>query len=377
MKDKKNILYGVIGVMTLMLSIVGATFAYFTATASNDNKITGNAATIDFDVTVTKMTTVDVALGGLIPMSNNMMEQALTKNANVSGKGICVDDNGNAVCQVYKVAVENKGTASMFVDGYVTLTNGSGTPADLEVLKKPASGDDSAEGGRSYVAKSTNATSMRWAQAFCSTEQDSKVTACTTAGNSTVRTTNTIALNSPITSATYTTLGGTATQNKGLNLEEILTTRESAVYAADNASAATIKGNKYEVIKNNYIRISDHLYTDETYTRDEDITSALVFNQYLEANDGDATNNNGTSAQSNATGADKTYKDAQIYYIVVWLSENGHNQTAGATGAATAANNFFQGKATFISAEGKEVSATFNGLARVAATDNNAAQQAS
>lgn len=349
MKDKKNIIYVAIGVMTLIFSIVGATFAYFTATASNNNVITGNSATVVFDVTVKKMTTVDVDRGGLIPMSNNMMEQALTKNANVEGKGLCVDDNGNAVCQVYKITVINQGTAGMFVDGYVTLTNGSGTPAD-------------------YTSTKGNATSMRWAQAFCSTETSGKVTACTTAGNSTVRSTNTIALVSPI-AATYTTLGGTATQGKGLNTEEIITTRANAVNAANHANAATIKGNKYEVIKNNYIRVSDHLYTDTTYTREEDITSALVFNQYLDPSDG---TDNHTSATSSTT-----LTDSQVYYIVVWLSENGHNQTAGSTGAGAAqsADNFFQGTATFLSAEGREVSATFNGLARVAATDNNASAQ--
>jgi len=346
MKDKRNIIYGVVGVLTLMLSIVGATFAYFTATASNNNKITGNAATVDFDVTVTKMTTVDVDRGGLIPMSNNMMEQALTKNAADNTKGICVDDNGNAVCQVYKVTVVNNGTSSIFVDGYVTLTNGSGTPAD-------------------HTSVNGNATTMRWAQAFCSTESGNKVTACTTAGNSTVRSTNTITLKSPMT-GNPTTLGSTATQSTGLNTAEIITVRDNAVYpATDATNAATIKGNKYEVIKNNYIRVSDHAYTDETYVRAQDITSALVFNQYLEADDGNDGNNTGTSAS--------TYTDSQVYYIVVWLTENGHNQTAGATGAATQASNFFQGKATFLSAEGKEVSATFNGLARVAATDNNTA----
>ena len=342
MKDKRNIMYGVVGVLTLMLSIVGATFAYFTATASNNATIKGNAATVTFSVDVTKMTQVDVKLGGLIPMSNNMMEQALTKNA--STKGVCVDDNGNAVCQVYKITVVNTGTSSMFVDGYVTLTNGSGTPAD-------------------YTSVNGNATSMRWAQAFCSTETkvDGKdvVTACTTAGNSTVRSTNTITLKSPIKVSNdypYTTLGGTATQSNGLNNGtngEIITVRDNAVYpATDTTNAATIKGNKYEVIKHNYIRVSDHLYTDTTYVRSQDITSALVFNQYLEASDGNTGNDKGTSSS--------TYTDAQVYYIVVWLTENGHNQTAGAAGAASSANNFFQGTATFLSAEGKEVSATLS-----------------
>lgn len=368
-KNKRNIIYGIIGVATLMLSIIGATFAYFTATAGNNNTIKGNMATIQFDVTATKMTTVDETLGGLIPMSNNMVEQALTKNSAVSGKGICVDDNGNAVCQVYKIIVNNNSSSSMFVDGYVTLANGSGAPTDVAQLVK--SSTETTDPGRDYKVKSDNTTTMRWAQAFCSTETSGKVTSCTTAGNSTVRSSVAIPLLSPLSTSTetVTTLGGTKTKDNGYNINEIGIARSDVTLAANATDAAVIEGNKYEIINKNYIRISDHTYSNTAYTKVEDtntavdgietsdITSALVFNQYLEADDGNTSNDNGTSSS--------TYKDAQVFYIVVWLSENGQNQTAGATGAATTANNFFQGTATFITAQGTEVSATFNGLTKV------------
>ena len=44
MNEQKNnngrgIFYGVIGVATLVVAIIGATFAYFTATATNNNTI--------------------------------------------------------------------------------------------------------------------------------------------------------------------------------------------------------------------------------------------------------------------------------------------------------------------------------------------------
>lgn len=42
--NKTNILYAAIGVLTLMVTITGATFAYFTATATNENTIKGNMA---------------------------------------------------------------------------------------------------------------------------------------------------------------------------------------------------------------------------------------------------------------------------------------------------------------------------------------------
>ena len=55
----RGIFYGVIGVATLVVAIVGATFAYFTATASNNATISGNMATITFSLEVTKVTTAD------------------------------------------------------------------------------------------------------------------------------------------------------------------------------------------------------------------------------------------------------------------------------------------------------------------------------
>ena len=109
------------------------------------------------------------------------------------------------------------------------------------------------------------------------------------------------------------------------------------------------------IINKNYIRVSKH--TGASYVQANDVTSALVYNQYLDANDGKGENNSGTSST--------TFKDAQVYYIVVWLSENGHNQTQGATDASAELSNFFQGNVTFISAQGSEVTATFSGHTRV------------
>ena len=331
--NTSNIFYAVIGIATLMIATIGATFAYFSATATNNATIKGNMATIGFDMTVTKMTDADETKGGLIPMSNNMMEKALTANAGNNGnkQGICVDDNSNAVCQVYKITVLNTSSASMFVDGYVTLSGGSGTATD-------------------YTATTTNKTTMRWAQAFCSTESGGKVTACTTAGNSTVRPDSG--------SVAFTGLGGSSVAGNGLDTAEIKTARTDVVQP--QATGIQIQGNKYEVIKTNYIRVSDHVADNYTYTRAADTTSALVYSQYLEANDSNATNNTGTSST--------TFKDAQVYYIVVWLSETGTDQTIGATGAATSTNEFFRGNVSFISAEGNQVTATFSGHTKVPAT---------
>ena len=46
-EDKRGIFFGVIGVLTLIVAIIGASFAYFTINASsNKNAVTVNAATV-------------------------------------------------------------------------------------------------------------------------------------------------------------------------------------------------------------------------------------------------------------------------------------------------------------------------------------------
>lgn len=336
MEQKKfnvnNVFYGVIGIATLMVAIMGATFAYFTATAENTATIGGNMATVGMDVVITKMTKVDETKGGLIPMSNNMIEQAINKN----GNQICVDDNGNAVCQIYKVTVTNQSSSSMFVDGYVTLSGGSGVPVD-----------------HTYT-KNTTGTTMRWAQAFCTAEAAGVVTACSTAGNSTVR------IDADATMISYSALGGASTKENGTNTAEIKTTRADIVNAQAATNAAVINGNKYEAINKNFIRVSDHTLDSYKYNRTDDTTSALVYNQYLAANASKAAAQTGNS--------NGTYTYSQVYYIVVWLSENGKNQTAGSGGTNVPSSNlgFFKGNATFITAQGNEVTATFSGHTRVA-----------
>ena len=300
----RGIFYGVIGVATLVVAIIGATFAYFTATRGNNNVITGNMATIEFGLSVTKVTTVDETKGGMIPMSNNMVKNAVE---NASTKGICVDDNDNAVCQIYKITVNNTGSASLFVDGYVVLDGGSGTPTDA-----------------TYTSSSTY-TTMRWAQAFCEGSGDT-VTSCSTTGSSQI--------NSDA-AATVTDIAHPTAAAQAHNPDALLT--------SGNTGTATIAGNSYEYIDKNYIRYSDH--ATGPFDRIDDVESALVYNQYL-------TPSTGSSASSDM-------------YIVVWLSENGHNQTVGATDAATSALNFFHGTVTFSSAQGSEVTATFSSYAAV------------
>jgi len=132
----KGIFYGVIGVATLIVAIIGATFAYFSATASNEGTIRGGAATAELALTVTKLTevttvqpegegeaTTQTAYGVMVPQKDAYINDAVTGSTN----GQCIDDNGNVVCQLYKVTVTNSGSATAVLNGTISLAAEEGS----------------------------------------------------------------------------------------------------------------------------------------------------------------------------------------------------------------------------------------------------------
>lgn len=311
----RGIFYGVIGVATLVVAIIGATFAYFTATQSNNTAISGSAAAVSFGLTVERVTN-PAESKGLIPMSNSMVEQAV-QGGNSGQKGFCVDDGDNLVCQIYKVTVTNTSSSSMFLDGYVTLHDKitpKQTPADV----------------------STAPTIMRWAQVFATTsgEEGSQTTSYSTGG--------TTKLNADSGKEITMTAIGNASDTSGKNLTNIFGAtggpEQSAIVSPTTGDEGVVtfnNGNAMPVIKRNYIRLSSKAASTD-YTR-ADLGDALVFNQYLAAS--------GT---------------AELYFVV-WMSENAQNQTLD----GDAAVGFFDGNVTFNSGSGGEVTATFSGFSRV------------
>ena len=111
-RDDKKMFYFFIGCICLSLAIVGATYAYFTAKVSNNNVVHGAASFSGLSLSVEKVTTADMAFG-LIPMKN-------IESVN-SVKGKCLDDYGNAGCQIYRITVGSIDDVVMFVDGYIEI----------------------------------------------------------------------------------------------------------------------------------------------------------------------------------------------------------------------------------------------------------------
>lgn len=107
-------------VIFLSFCITGVTYAYFAISASDNNTITGNAATVNLTLNVTKIfpTSANTNTGVMVPqLSNSGSENSPLSSALKNG---CVDGNKNVVCQVYQITIENKGgTATQVVDGTV------------------------------------------------------------------------------------------------------------------------------------------------------------------------------------------------------------------------------------------------------------------
>lgn len=120
--DKVFVFLG-IGIITLIIAIIGTTFAFFSVTIRND-AFTGTTATMGLKLTITpKSAGFD---NPLIPQKTSAIANAITGTDN----GSCVDANGNTVCQVYEIMIENTGDAGNIITASLNLQ--AETIADLK-----------------------------------------------------------------------------------------------------------------------------------------------------------------------------------------------------------------------------------------------------
>ena len=99
----RDLFYGVIAVAVFIVMAVGATFAYFTATANSGSSDVGTrSATISMDF---------ISYGSawsnddLIPADRAVAEYAVELQDDTTGNDICKDDTGRSVCSIYEFAV--------------------------------------------------------------------------------------------------------------------------------------------------------------------------------------------------------------------------------------------------------------------------------
>ena len=135
MENKNNgrgIFYGVIGVATLVVAIIGATFAYFTASVSTNNNAINVAATrVNLVISAEEsnlknnLIPVDTVKANGDPVTAFYRYPGLAKSG--QGEKTCVDNAGNSICSVYQVTVQNPvGSATQNVTGSLTVVANTG-----------------------------------------------------------------------------------------------------------------------------------------------------------------------------------------------------------------------------------------------------------
>lgn len=115
--DFRNIVLTFLGVFVILAAVSGGTFAYYAFSASNNNTITGTAATTSLTLTVKKIS--PTTTGPLVPQLEAGLKTAVTSG--------CVDGNSNKVCQVYSITVTNGSTATVNVGASLSFQYGTGS----------------------------------------------------------------------------------------------------------------------------------------------------------------------------------------------------------------------------------------------------------
>ena len=113
----KGLFYGVIGVATLIVAIIGATFAWFTATAAGDQKtiVTSGNLVIEYTEGTTLVAT------NLKPATEDQVKAAYANNKCAHTGDVADIQNKESVCSVYQFTVSN--TGSLYAKLSATLSD--------------------------------------------------------------------------------------------------------------------------------------------------------------------------------------------------------------------------------------------------------------
>ena len=144
-KVNRPLVYAILGVTLLVLAGSGSAYAFFAASATNANAISGK--TLDVKLSITSLTRVSAGTGDLIPIydgtvsgHDTQLSKAVT-SAKVTGKTDCIDNNGYTVCQVYELKIGNAGSNDTKINTEITVKGGTNVKwAKMTDRNTPAAG---------------------------------------------------------------------------------------------------------------------------------------------------------------------------------------------------------------------------------------------
>lgn len=123
-EDKRGIFLGIVGILTLIVAIIGASFAYFSLNArSNENAVKVQAATVQ----IVYEEGQNIAIDNIIPSTQDValgtVRRAGETRTGTDEKYVaCMDDNNYRVCGTYDFTLTNNGTNPVDINAYITPT---------------------------------------------------------------------------------------------------------------------------------------------------------------------------------------------------------------------------------------------------------------
>lgn len=161
-KDRENerkgngIFLGIVGVATLIVAIIGASFAYFSAqAASAEGAVNLTAYEFNASLSLREIYPSNAKLIPVDPVGEVEVEGATAPNdtnlayaLNVAER--CTDDQGYKICALYEVTVTNGGSSQLTLDGkIITNTNvaasRTGASAFTNLQYRPVTYDETNE----------------------------------------------------------------------------------------------------------------------------------------------------------------------------------------------------------------------------------------
>ena len=145
----RGLFYGVIGVATLIVAIIGATFAYFSVSANiaNNSDIAGSTVELS-DTTITGTLTRETpSTVSMVPLKTEELQRGITGE----GGQKCIDENGAKVCDIYTLTINNTSNAPVSLAGNLTITATDMADLRWSLLESP----DSATGATAKAVSDT------------------------------------------------------------------------------------------------------------------------------------------------------------------------------------------------------------------------------
>ena len=145
----RGLFYGVIGVATLIVAIIGATFAYFSVSANitNNSDIAGSTVELSDTTIAGTLTRVTPSTVSMVPLKTADLQKGITGE----GGQQCIDENGAKVCDIYTLTINNTSKAPVSLAGNLTITATDMTDLRWSLLESP----DSATGATAKAVSDT------------------------------------------------------------------------------------------------------------------------------------------------------------------------------------------------------------------------------